>query len=369
MALIDDEGRLFGVVNVIDALVVLLILAVLIAGVALLNPFASTETPEQDAPLETTERYATIDFGEQRPFVAEQLSTGDVMNSTDVTVTDVHVGPASGTNVTVIARVRINDSLSADGESFRYRGDGVRQGSEFTLETAAYTANGTIIRLDTEGAVLGTDTTAVALGTTVSNTVANAIEIGDTFEIAGQSVATVQTANVYPTDDESTRRVLLGLDLQTVARGSGVYFGNDRVALGETVPFEAGAYSLSGTVLARGSYAPGNTSTETISVTVENVDPDFAGGIEAGMVEQSMGRTTAEIVDKRVEPATVILTSEDGQIYERTHPRNEDVSLTVDVTVRETADGYQFHGRSLKEGDQITLDFRTITVQGTVTDI
>ncbi|MFW6018886.1 MAG: DUF4330 family protein, partial [Halapricum sp.] len=214
------------------------------------------------------------------------------------------------------------------------------------------------------------NTTQIAVETTVSNTVANAIEVGDTFDIANRSIASVQTVDVYPTGDDTTRRVLLGLDLQTVARDSGAYFGNDRVALGTTVPFETEAYSLSGTVLGRGSYAPdGNTTTETITVTVEDVDPDFADGIEVGMVEESMGQTTAEILDKQTEPASTILTSDDGQIYERTHPRNEDVTLTVEVTARETSDGYQFHAKSLREGDEITLDFRTITVRGTVTDI
>ncbi|QSG05110.1 Uncharacterized protein HSR121_0756 [Halapricum desulfuricans] len=368
--MIDDEGRLFGVVNVIDALVVLLVLAVLIAGVALLNPFASTETAEQDAPLETAERYATIDLGEQRPFVAEQISAGDVTSSSDVTVTDVYVGPASGSNVSVTARVRINGSLAEDGNSFRYLGDGVRQGGAFTLETDEYTANGTITRLDTEGVVLGSDTTAVVLRTTVSNTVANAIDIDDTFNLAGRSIATVQAANVYPTSNDSTRRVLLGLDLETVTRESGAYFGGDRAALGSTIPFETDRYELSGEVIGRDAYVPnGSVTTETISVKVENVDPEFADGIEVGMVEESMDEPTAEIVDKRTEPATVILTSDDGNIYERTHPRNEDVYLTVDATVRETASGYQFHAQSLKEGDTITLDFGTITVRGTVTDI
>jgi hypothetical protein len=35
MEVIDEEGRLFGAVNVVDALVVLLVLAVVVAGAAL----------------------------------------------------------------------------------------------------------------------------------------------------------------------------------------------------------------------------------------------------------------------------------------------------------------------------------------------
>ena len=53
MELIDEEGNLFGIVNVIDALVVLVLVAVLVAGVALVTggsdpaePDAASEGPE-----------------------------------------------------------------------------------------------------------------------------------------------------------------------------------------------------------------------------------------------------------------------------------------------------------------------------------
>jgi hypothetical protein len=45
MDIIDDEGNLFGLINIIDALVVLLVLSTVVAGIALV-----TETDEQPAP-------------------------------------------------------------------------------------------------------------------------------------------------------------------------------------------------------------------------------------------------------------------------------------------------------------------------------
>ena len=471
MDLIDEDGRLFGLVNVIDALVVLLVLAVVVAGFALLDPFAPPATEET--------RYATIDLGGQPQYVAEQITAGDLLRPDgamgNVTVTDVYVGPQTGANVSVTVRAQINGTLKengAGGPSFVYAGDSVTQGTDFTLDTDEYVAEGTITRLARSGEDLetstervrvesdvspsvaqqvssgdtfdlanrtvgtiedvhigpGSDTSArhvtaslsvdairrpdglafgdrslslgeqisfrtatytlngsidtldgtaiesgtmeVAVESTVSTTVANEIQVGDTYDVSGRTAATVQSIDVYPTGDDTTRRVLLGLDVQTVEREAGPYFGANRVALGTTLLFETDAYSFAGTIIGQGSYTPaGETETLRISVKVKNVTPEFADGIAEGMTETNVERTTARIVEKRAEAASKILTSEDGEIFERTHPRNKDVYLTVDATVRETTGGYQFHARSLKEGNTITLDFRSITVRGTVTDI
>ncbi|MFC7231557.1 DUF4330 family protein [Saliphagus sp. GCM10025308] len=71
MELIDDEGKLFGRVNVVDALVVLILLAVVVAGIAVVGVLSGDAEPET--------RYATIDLGPQSEHVAEQISEGDVM--------------------------------------------------------------------------------------------------------------------------------------------------------------------------------------------------------------------------------------------------------------------------------------------------
>ena len=301
--------------------------------------------------------------------VATRLQAGDTYDIGPVTAATIdsvtqYPGPSDGQR-----RLYVDLSVETviqDGE--RYFGpDQLSIGASIPFRTPEYSFSGTI---ETLGTPAPRNTTKVAIETTVSNTVADAIEIGDTFQFGGQSIASVRTMDVYPTGNDGTRRVLLGLDLQTVMRDSGAYFGTDRVTLGSTIPFETDVYRLSGEVIGRDAYVPnGSVTTETISVKVANVQPEIADGIEVGMVEESMEQTTAEIVDKQTEPASIILTSESGEIFERTHPRNEDVYLTVDAAVRETPGGYQFHAQSLTEGETITLDFRTITVRGTVTDI
>jgi hypothetical protein len=470
--LIDEDGRLFGVVNVIDALAVLLVLAVVVAGIALVNPFAPSG--------EETTRYATVDLDEQPAYVADLISEGDVMSPSNtprnLTITDVYVTPTPGENVSITVRARINGTLKdregQPGQVFTYGNTRIRQGGSFTLDTADYTVDGTVTRLDADGRALETERTEAILTTKVSPGVARTIEAGQTVTVADREVARITQVHVGPGNESTIRQVYLGVELETLRRSRGQSFGGgllapdrsipfqtnvssltarvrmigssdlkresiqaviettiqSRVAdeisvgdeyrlagttvatlrsidtypdggeaqthvfvgvelttvrldgkqvfgakplqLGATIPFETDAYRLSGTVIGRGSLTPpGETTTKTVVVKVANIPPEIADGIRTGMTEESPGQTTARLVDKRTEPADVILTSESGEIFQRQHPRNQDVYLTVEVTVRSTRTGLRFHSRTIQEGDIITLDFGTISVNGTVIEI
>ena len=474
MELIDEEGRLFGVVNVIDALAVLLVLAVVVAGIALVDPFGGTASRSENAT-----RYATIEIQDQPSYIAELFAEGDVMSlpgtEQTVTVTDVFITPTPGEKVSVSLRVRVNGSLQDSpnrvGQTFLFGGRTIQQGGPITVETGEYTANGSVTRLSPSDPNLDTcrtpieltatlspttarrispgdnvtiagrqiaeitdvyvgpgtnpdnrhvrlivaletlqrsgglsyggqdlvldgdlslttdeyrisgridsidadgiprTTTDVAIETTVSRRLADEIAVGDEYRLANSTVATVRSIDAYPAGNQERTRVVLGLELATVGVDGDQFFGDTRVQLGSTIPLETDAYRLSGTVTNRGSLAPpGETTTKTVVVEVSDVAPEFADGIAVGMTEGG-DATTARIVDKRVEPATVILTSESGEIFQREHPRNVDVYLTVEVQVRDTRTGLRFHSRSLQEGTTITLDFRTISVRGTVIEI
>ncbi|MGM0718641.1 MAG: DUF4330 family protein, partial [Halobacteriota archaeon] len=78
MNVIDDEGRLFGVINVIDVLVVLFVVAVVVAGAALVF----SDDPEPEPNVETT--YATLDLGTHLDAIVEELNEGDTYAPNDL---------------------------------------------------------------------------------------------------------------------------------------------------------------------------------------------------------------------------------------------------------------------------------------------
>ncbi|MFC7227990.1 DUF4330 domain-containing protein [Salinirubellus salinus] len=473
MQLLDDDGRLFGIVNVVDALAVLLFVSLLVAGVAVVGGFGSESEPAT--------RYATVELGEQPVYVAQQLSVGDRSSAGpqagNVTVTDLSVSGASepGT-ATVYARVEIEGALAeredGPGQRFTYADRPLPVGSTLAITGAEYETNGTVVSLDAGGETLNTsttpvrvettvpadvamavkegdayridgqalatitdvrvaptadpsryrlslaldietarvegsdqfagrtvsigttvpfrtasynltgsivavgdtglttETTAVRIETTVQNSVAASVSVGDTYRVNGGSVGRVVDVRAYPTPDDSRRFLSLGLELETVVRNGERRFGGQTLSLGQSIPFRTTSYDVTGTVVGLGSSVPpGEATTTTVTVDLESVDPAVAAELDAGTAERLGNRTLATVTEVERANATVVLESESGEIFARNHPVLEDVTLTLDLTTRRTDNGLRFHARPLTVGRTVTFDLGTVRVTGNVTSI
>jgi hypothetical protein len=84
------------------------------------------------------------------------------------------------------------------------------------------------------------------------------------------------------------------------------------------------------------------------------------------MTESFGGDTIARITRVQRENATVITRGQDGNIYQRDHPVNRDVTLSANLSVRETEAGVTFKGQTLQQGRVVTLDLGTVTIRATV---
>lgn len=368
MRLVDEDGRLFGRVNVVDAAVVLVVLAAITAGVVAVVPLGGGG--------EQVTRYATVDLGTQPLATAERIGSGDRSTNDGVVVTDTYVGPAAnGGNASVasvVVRVRVNGTLASDGGEriFTYDGASFRRGDDLAFETSSYAVSGDVLRVAESGSTLPVGSLPIRLETTLSPAIADAVAVGDTYRLADQQVATVTGVTTAPVENGTERNALLGMRLHTLNRSGSTYFGATPAKVGQSIGFETDQYALAGTVTRWGNASPaGTATTTTVVVSLSDVDPAVADGLSAGLTERRNGRTTARITDVRVTNATVVLTSDDGHIYEREHPENVNVELTLRLHTRATADGLRFHTRALREGTSVTLDFRTIAVDGTVTRI
>jgi hypothetical protein len=372
MRIVDESGRLFGRVNVFDAAIALVVLAALAiaiagAGGALVGSPADTGEPAT--------RYATVDLGGQSSDVAARLSAGDTAtagSAANLTITDTYVGPAAGDNVSVHVRVRVNGTLAGaeQGRVFQYGDDPLGRGDDLAIETAAYEVDGEVTKLETENDSLATRTLPVLVEADLSPSAAAHVERNDTYRLANRTVATVTGTVITPATGRANRTALVSLSLRTIRRSGQSYFGETRIAVGRSVPFRTNRYALSGSVARWGDVSPpGEPATVTTVVKLEDVDPEVADGFEAGMTERRGGTAIAEIGSVRTEPASVVVTTDAGEIYERDHPRNRDVYLTVELRVRRTDDGLRFRTRPLREGSTVTLDFATVVADGTVVDV
>jgi hypothetical protein len=279
MELIDEEGNLFGVINIIDALAILLVLAVVVAGIALVAPSLNSadqtaSTDESGAneadgtELSSATRYATIDLGTHPNRIANQITTGDTMEQDghNLTVTDVYVAPTDATNAAVVVRAELNGVLTETNSNttqFEFSGNQYRIGDSLSIETNDYTVNGSIQRLDGDDPSLNTGYTTVEVtSTNLDRDIADGLEEGATHLRRGTSVITVESVATRPativdrgedgtfrTQEHPTNRdVILTVELRTLETESGPRFYGGPLRLGDSLTIDTGTVTLDGRV-------------------------------------------------------------------------------------------------------------------------
>lgn len=360
MNLLDDEGRLFGVVNIIDVLVVLFVVAVVVAGAALVL----SDDPEPEPELETT--YATVDLGTHSEAVIEELNEGDTYEPNDLdslTITDLHFTPESN-QIRAFARVELEGEFESG--AVNYDGAPPRLGRSLDIITNRYRVDGTIQRVG-DSPDLDQERTEVVIEDTIAVDDAEALAVGDEIRLDDRPTATVESVTRYGTADPDQKRVFVGLSVETLTDGDTPRYGATPIRRGSTLVFAGDGYHLDGQITRVGTTEePGTEATRTVTMRLEEVRDSVADGIEPGMREMSGDETIAEITAVDVEPSTVVLTSEDGELRVHDDPINRDVTITAELAVRETTSGVRFKGSSLRQGDSVTLDLGVTTLDPTV---
>lgn len=359
MALIDDEGRIFGVVNVIDALVVLFVIAVVVAGAALV--FGGNE-PEPKT--ETT--YVTLDLGTHPDNIIAELNEGDSYSPGDpdtLTITDLHLTSAGG-QTRAIAQVELTGETQ--GGTVQYNGAPPRLGRSLDIVTDRYKLSGTIRQIG-ESQSLDGGQTELVLEDTMDATDAAAISPGDEIRIADRPTATVESVTRYGTERPDQTRVFVGLSIETVTMSGTPQYGTTALRRGASLSFDAGEYRLDGRVVTIGTTdEPGHSETRTVTLRFDGVDERVPARLRPGMSERVGGDTMATLTDIDVEPSTIVLTGDNATIKAHDHPTKRDVTITAELTVRETATDVQFKGKPLRAGGRVTLDLGTTTITATV---
>ena len=303
--------------------------------------------------------------------IARELDSGDTYEVAGRTVATVKNVTAYDTDNP--DRKRVYAGLSVQtlgyGEQLRFGTQAVEEGTTLPFRTQQYEFEGDILRLDTSDLQLTTE--EVLVTDVVDVDVAQRIQGEDTYEVAGRTVATVENVAVYGTNDPDRKRIYVGLSVEALGYGELPLFGADNpIRDGSTLPFRTLAYEFSGEIVRLdGFQQPGQPTTRTVTLEMANVPPERADSVTAGLTETNAGQTFARVTNVNVTPAVITLTSESGDIFEREHPVNKDVTLTVELSIRESETGVRFKGRTIQEGNQVTLDLGVTTITATVTEL
>jgi hypothetical protein len=351
--ILDDEGRLFGLVNIVDLLVVLLVLAVVVAGAALLF---SNSPDDTGTATETETRHVTMNLGTQPDFVAEQITVGDTFESRgsdeSATITDLYRYDSNG-GTAVVVRATIRGTVSASentsGDSFRLGGTELRVGQNVPLQTAEYNVEGRLTRIAESGETLPTRQTEFTIETTVPASTAGEVAVGDEYRIAGETVAEITAVQQFPGRSSSERTLLVGLSAQTLDRG-GIRFGGSPLRVGEAVPFRNESYQLTGNVVRRGTSTIETTERPFLLET--NASASVADDIAAGDEYRLGGQTLV-----RVESATIYTTDD---------PSQRRVLLGVSAVTRDSDGMTLFGSREIRLGQSIPIRTGEYDISGEV---
>ncbi|EMA61304.1 hypothetical protein C470_07259 [Halorubrum distributum JCM 13561] len=366
MELIDDEGRLFGRVNVIDALVVLLIAAVVVAGAA----FVFADDPEPAPTPETDTTYATLDVGTVSPYIVDTIEEGDTFSpdgASTLRITDVHLTP-QGEDTRVVLRVALEGELNGQ-ESLIYGGAPPRLGRALDITTDRYQISGQL-RAVGESDALTTEQQRVLLSSQVDAATAADVTPGDEIRLSDRTVARIDNVTTYATSQSTQRQLLVEATLTAHRQQDRLRFGGNPIRRGQTVTLPTSEYILDGQIeQVGGDVELGATTTRTVTLRMEEVREDFADAIEPGMVERTGDTTVARVTGVETEPSHIIATGDDGSVNVVDHPVNREVTITADLQLRETPSGLTFKGDQIRQGSTVTLDLGTVTVEATVVSV
>lgn len=353
MAVLDEEGRLFGVVNVVDLFVVLVALVLVAGGVAVVLTSGPTE------PASEVTRYATLAITNDVGTSDTRIQAGETLRQgRNLTVTDTYSVPARDGLVTI---VRARYARPATGTPHLRAG----QRTVFTHGDAQF--RGRLLAVnETSGDSLPIEMTPVTLEGDARPAVLDSLRAGDTHRLHGQPVASVASVTVYPREG-AEQQVVIGARLRTIGRQGRLFYGNRSLTNGTHLQFRTNRTTLDATVTNVGSTEPrGEPVDASLEVVWQDVPPEIASQLTEGTTERHRG-ATATIENITSQPATVVATN-DGQLVERDHPRNRDLRLTLSVTARRTGDRLRFHGQPLQVGTGVRLDFPRVSVDGRVVD-
>ncbi|WP_254822909.1 DUF4330 family protein [Haloglomus halophilum] len=250
MGIVDEEGRLFGVVNVIDLVVAAVVLAALASGAV----FVLTDDSEP-----TEQRYLTVVLDERPGGSVPTLDSDSVampdgpvqIGGTDGRITDTYIAPTGDSGFVTVARIRVDVSVSVADRTTDRRlvagGETYLVGQEVDLNARETHYTGYIHSVGRSGNGLSVRTVNATVVARLPPSVAERIQAGDIQRVAGREIAQVTAVDRQPTADERTR-VEATVSLRVLVTDDEPLYGTQQVRPGAEVWVAPNDYEFTGTV-------------------------------------------------------------------------------------------------------------------------
>jgi|GEM_PF-2008464 len=223
MKVLDDRGRLFGVVNAVDALVVLLVVAVLAAGAALVfgggppDDRAVNGTDTDPEPV----RFATVEYTIPTDQATPYQGAVDTLHPVDGGNSFTLHGATH--SYTPSGEIHVVASVSYRGEA-TVGGSRVQVGDSYGMDANHHRPAVEFLAVDQPTGDTVREERSVVLAINESRVISHAVEPGTTARIGNQTVAEIVSVTRNP-DGPPARTELVGLDLAVWSDGETAWFG------------------------------------------------------------------------------------------------------------------------------------------------
>ncbi|MBL7129850.1 MAG: DUF4330 family protein [Candidatus Omnitrophica bacterium] len=411
MRFIDEKGRLFGKINVIDFLVILSLFCILPAfyfGYKILNRPTVTEERGvftsidayailKDLSLEGAKLISVGDkelddngnvIGEildidkiESNFIEIDLSEEETIVKEDVKRKQASV------KMRLTGRINGNDIL--------YKENKIKIGSMIDFKTAKYRAKGIIISKISEPSreikvsKSGFNPIIVSLlFRNLSPEIARLVSEGD-FETGGDGDTIAKVLAVgkpepysYKVDlgggnyatrtDSQKRQLLVKMEIMGRIEGNVFYFRDKRIALDSRIEFNTNKYNIKGMVVKEPAEVKRiDKKWKVLKVKFTNLVPELASLISEDDEERYIsGELVAKVTSVlNNEPAEVVVPSQDGRLNIAKDPIYRDVIVLMKVRCIKAQKGLFFKETRIKVGNNLSLQTEEYDVNGTIIGI
>lgn len=234
-----------------------------------------------------------------------------------------------------IAFLTLNVTTVSQSGTPRFAGQSLRRGGQLTVRSDTPQIDGEIQQLEGTPTV---DTETIVLRSRLPADQARQLAPGDSVQLAGQTVATIQNVSVYATNDPTERVVFLAVELTAIEQAGTLQFGGTPLRRGQTLSLNTGTYRVTGEIDRIGG---GLARSQTSIVLRDTVDADTAAELDVGDRIRVDGRTTAII--------------QNLSVYGTADPGRKRVALGLRLQTIGYGERPQFGTTTVTEGSNLTL--------------
>lgn len=198
--------------------------------------------------------------------------------------------------------------------------------------------------------------------------IAKNINVGDIILEDDEKAGEITGLTFLPASG-TNKNIIISLKLFADSKNNKLFFNNQMLKIGNELSIELKDVIIEGVILHISKKEEREFAKKRVTVKMYNQSSWIADLLRIGDSELSGGKEIAKIIDKDVEPAEMIVISQDGEVFLREHPTNKDITLTLEVVAEKVGGSYFFHGSELKAGNNLMLETSSINVNGVIVGV